>query len=69
MLILARRTGESIVIGSGITVTVMQVRGKAVSLGINAPREIGVRRGELCERKQPFESPSLRALQVALGLR
>jgi carbon storage regulator len=69
MLILSRRCGESIVIGQGITVTVMQVRGKAVSLGIDAPKEIGVRRSELCERSREFESPSLTALQVTLGLR
>ncbi|MEX2112988.1 MAG: carbon storage regulator CsrA [Pirellulales bacterium] len=69
MLVLSRRIGESIVIGSGITVTVMQVRGKSVSLGINAPKEIGVRRSELCGRSQEVESPSLRVLQTTLGLR
>jgi carbon storage regulator len=69
MLILSRRSGESIVIGKGITVTVMHVRGKAVSLGIEAPKEIGVRRGELCDLSRQIESPSLRALQATLGLR
>ena len=68
MLILSRRSGESIVIGRGISVTVMHVRGKAVSLGIDAPKEIGVRRSELCERSREFESPGLRALQATLGL-
>ena len=69
MLILSRRCGESIVIGRGITVTVMQVRGKAVSLGIDAPKQIRVRRGELSDRSREFESPGLGALQVMLGLR
>ena len=68
MLILSRRSGESIVIGKGITVTVMHVRGKAVSLGIEAPKEIGVRRSELCERSRSFESPAPRTLQATLGL-
>lgn len=68
MLVLSRRSGESIVIGKGITVTVMHVRGKAVSLGIDAPKAIEVRRSELCERSRAFESPSLRAVQVTLGV-
>jgi carbon storage regulator len=69
MLILSRGCGESIVIGDGITVTVMHMRGKAVSLGVDAPKEIRIRRSELCERSQEFESPTLTELQVTLGLR
>ena len=68
MLILSRRCGESIVIGNGITVTVMHMRGKAVSLGVDAPKEIRVRRSELSERSREFESPSLTAMQATLGL-
>ena len=69
MLILSRRSGESIVIGIGISITVMHVRGKAVSIGIDAPKEIGIRRGELCERSEESESPGLRATEVEVGLR
>ena len=69
MLILSRRQGESIVIGNGITVTVMRVRGKTVNLGIDAPKEIGVRRSELCERTGEFDLPSLRVVQATLGVR
>jgi|SoiMethySBSTD1v2_1073268.scaffolds.fasta_scaffold1846669_1 carbon storage regulator len=69
MLFLSRKCGESIVIGSGIIVTVMHVYGKTVSLGIDAPREIGIRRGELSERARELESPSVKAMQIALGLR
>ncbi|HTM55504.1 MAG TPA: carbon storage regulator [Pirellulales bacterium] len=47
MLILQRRIGESVIIGNGIIVTVMNVRGKAVTLGIQAPRQISIRRSEL----------------------
>jgi carbon storage regulator len=47
MLILQRRIGESMVIGGGITVTVMNVRGNAVSLGIEAPKQTPIRRSEL----------------------
>ena len=47
MLVLSRKAGEAIHIGSGISVTVLRVRGKGVSLGISAPRTVQVRRTEL----------------------
>lgn len=47
MLILSRKCGESIVIGKGITVTVFKVKGNAVQLGIDAPKEVPIRRSEL----------------------
>jgi carbon storage regulator len=50
MLILSRKTGESIVIGRGITVTVKKMKGKVVQLGIDAPKEIPIHRSELQER-------------------
>ena len=47
MLVLSRKAGEAIHIGSGISVTVLRVRGQGVSLGISAPRAVAVRRTEL----------------------
>lgn len=47
MLCLSRRTGESIVIGDVIVITVVEVRGDKVRLGIEAPKEIGVHRSEI----------------------
>lgn len=49
MLILARREGEAIRIGSEIVVTVLEVDGERVKLGVTAPRHINVLRQELCE--------------------
>lgn len=49
MLILARKAGEKILIGSDIEVEVLEVRGDAVKLGISAPREVPVWRGELAQ--------------------
>ena len=47
MLVLSRRVGESIVIGDDITVTVLEVRGDVVRVGIGAPRHVAVHREEL----------------------
>ena len=40
MLVLSRRVGESIVIGDDVTVTVLEVRGDVVRVGIDAPRSV-----------------------------
>ena len=47
MLVLSRRIGESVVIGDDVTVTVLEVRGDVVRIGIDAPRSIAVHRAEL----------------------
>ena len=47
MLVLARKVGQQIVIGEEIEITVLEVRGEQVRLGINAPRSIAVHRKEL----------------------
>lgn len=47
MLVLSRRVGESIVIGDEVTVTVLEVRGDVVRVGVDAPRHVAVHREEL----------------------
>lgn len=47
MLILTRKVDESITIGSNITVSVLDVRGCQVKIGIDAPRETAVHRTEI----------------------
>ncbi len=47
MLVLSRKPDESIVIDKRITVTVLEIRGNQIRLGIEAPREIPVVREEL----------------------
>jgi carbon storage regulator len=47
MLVLSRRANQSIVIGKDIVVTVLEVRGDHVRLGINAPRDVTVHREEV----------------------
>jgi len=52
MLVLSRRIGECIVIDGQITVTVIEVRGGQIRLGIEAPPEISVRRNEVAAKKE-----------------
>ena len=47
MLVLTRKQQEKIRIGNEITITVLKTKGKAVRLGIEAPAEVPVIRGEL----------------------
>lgn len=50
MLILTRRVNEAVMIGDGITVTVLGIKGGQVRLGINAPRDVAVHREEIFQR-------------------
>ena len=51
MLILQRRTGESVVIGEDIRVTVVSIEGGRVRLAISAPPEVSILRSELLDAK------------------
>ncbi len=49
MLVLTRKPGEKIHIGSGITITVLEIRGNKIRIGIEAPEEVTVLRAELSD--------------------
>lgn len=49
MLVLSRKKNESIVIGENVEVTVLEVRGDKVRLGVKAPRDVTVHRNEVME--------------------
>ena len=57
MLVLTRRSGEEIVIGGNIHVTVLEVKGQAVRLGITAPRSVPVNRKEVLDRPGTSSPP------------
>src|SRR6185312_7391415 len=52
MLVLSRQRDESIMIGDNIVITIVDIRGDKVRLGINAPSEIPVHRQEVYEAIQ-----------------
>ena len=54
MLVLSRKSGQSIVIGDGVTVTVNRVSGNRVTIGIQAPGDTRIVRGELLEIVDSF---------------
>ena len=47
MLILTRKIGESLMIGDEVTITVLEVKGNQVRIGIKAPKDISVHREEI----------------------
>lgn len=49
MLVLTRKAKESITIGNSVTVTVLEIRGNQVRLGVEAPRQTPVNRTEIYE--------------------
>ena len=70
MLVLTRRSQQSIMIGKDIVITVLEVRGDHVRLGVSAPRDVDVHREEvfveLQQANKSAASPSAEAIG-ALG--
>jgi carbon storage regulator len=53
MLILTRRPTQTVTIGNDVTVTVLEIRGRHVRIGVSAPRDIAVLREEIVEKARP----------------
>ncbi|GIW99344.1 MAG: hypothetical protein KatS3mg111_2677 [Pirellulaceae bacterium] len=71
MLVLSRKEGEKLVIGDNITLVVSKISGNRVSLGIEAPADVKVFRGELLEQQGEDASegaPLRRAATVTIDL-
>ncbi len=74
MLVLSRHKDESIIIGDNIEITIVDIKGDTVRIGINAPREIDVHRKEVflaIQRENlaaaQAEKPDLQSLADLLG--
>ena len=55
MLVVSRKTGERILIGDKIAITVVKIAGGAVRLGVEAPAELAVMREELAAEMRKIE--------------
>jgi len=66
MLVLSRTRDESIIIGDNVVVTVVDVRGDKVKLGIEAPQDVSVHRREVYEaiRRENQQAAKLRPDEV-----
>ena len=65
MLVLSRKKNESIVIGDNIVITVVDVRGDKVRLGIDAPKDVPVHRREVYDAIKKAEQEKDSARQEA----
>lgn len=71
MLALTRKKGESLVLNNNIEITVLEIRGDQVKIGINAPKEVPVYRKEVYEQieeanKAAVQSKGLKNLKQML---
>ncbi len=67
MLVLTRRANQSIMIGHEIVVTVLEVRGDQVRLGIKAPRSIDVHREEIFAQLQQANRDAAQVPKESVG--
>ena len=67
MLVLTRKAGEQIRIGNDIVVTVLEVLGNKVRVGIDAPDNISIVRGELIRNTAP-EELSVEDIPIAIHM-
>jgi carbon storage regulator len=68
VLILTRRVGENVVVGDDIVISVIEVRGDAVRIGIQAPRSVSVHREEVYLELQRANQQAASSTDDAVGV-
>jgi carbon storage regulator CsrA len=68
MLVLTRKLQEQIKIGNDVVVTILQIRGQAVRIGIQAPRDVRVLRAELPEHVPALPKPEVSEVELKQDL-
>ncbi|HQH72474.1 MAG TPA: carbon storage regulator CsrA [bacterium] len=61
MLVLSRKRDESIIIGDDVIITVVDIKGEQVKLGVTAPRNVSIHRKEIYESIQQENQAAARA--------
>ncbi len=59
MLVLSRKVGDKLVIGGNITVEIVKIQGNRITLGIAAPADVKILRGELAQKQSKTETTKL----------
>lgn len=65
MLVLTRKVNESIIIGDDIKITVVEVKGEQVKLGISAPKRVSVHREEVYLE---IQKENRKAVEAGIGI-
>lgn len=70
MLIITRKAGERITIGDDIVVTIIEVKGSLVKLGIDAPRSVSIHRQEIYDkiREQNIKASEIDESDLTIAL-
>jgi len=67
LLILTRKVGETVAIGDDIQISIVEIKGNQVKLGIQAPKSVQVHRAEVYEKIQDENRLASQVLAEALG--
>lgn len=65
MLALARKVGQSIVIGNDIEVTVLEIKGDQIKIGISAPKNVPIYRKEIYAQIQEENKSAVQEVDMA----
>jgi len=66
MLVLTRKIGETIVIDDDVRITVVQIKGKQVRIGVDAPKETKIHREEIYQAIQDENRAAMKSMATEL---